>query len=577
MRTVGLGIQEFEKIRKNNQFYIDKTDFIREWYQKNDDITLITRPRRFGKTLTIDMLYCFFSPLFAGRSDLFKNLAVSQSEEMMKLQGMIPSIKVSFSGIKANTFYGFLLELSGKIGQTIRIHSYLLKDVNFSAQDREIFERMSRLIPQIPDPQKSETEYKTFLYQMVHSLQILSHWLYCYYGKKAYIFLDEYDTPVQTAYQHHYYQEAISVLRELFSETLKENPYLDRAVLTGITRIAKESMFSDRNNIEVCSVVSGGYNCSFGFTKDEMKEILDEYGLTEKQELVRFWYDGFTIGKETEIYNPWSVTNYLAKRDRPPEAYWAQSGGVGLVDRLIRKQDAALQDSLQELLQGGEVDAKISEDLVFPSLNADSRSIWTLLTAAGYLKPVYHNGEQDALTLTNHESLLCFTEMVRQWFVDNSEDYMEKFAKALLSDDLEEMNWQMTEIVHLCISVFDTGNKSSRKNPQPENFFHGLATGLLTCLLGRFALSSNRESGYGRYDLCLEPLDKTKHPFAYILEFKVFSVKDHDHNLEDTAIRARKQIDDKRYDSGLLAKGYLSEEIRKYGIGFRGKDVRLVG
>ena len=399
--------------------------------------------------------------------------------------------------------------------------------------------------------------------------------------------MDEYDTPIQSAWLCHYYPEAIGILRELFSATFKDNRFLDRAVITGITRIAKESLFSEMNNLAVCSVISGGYDRSFGFTQDEMDSILKEYELEDKRELLRFWYDGFSIGREKDIYNPWSVINYLSKRQNPPEDYWAQSGGMGLVDRLLRKGGTALKEGFEVLMSGGVIEKNVREDLTFPRLEGDENAVWSLLIAAGYIKPVFRkenpsgNGASSlraktGLTLTNHESLVCLHDLVNSWFETASGNYMERFADALRTGDLREMNTQMQQVVIQSASGFDSGTKPAGGRTQPENFFHGLTLGMLTCLAGDYHVSSNRESGFGRYDITLEPLERSRIPDAVILEFKVYSTEKGDRSLEDTARRARRQIEEKKYDTELLSKGFSPREIRKYGFGFRGKEVMII-
>ena len=329
-------------------------------------------------------------------------------------------------------------------------------------------------------------------------------------------------------------------MREMFSETFKDNEWMERAVITGITRIAKESLFSEMNNLAVYSVISGGYDTVFGFTKEEMDGILEEYGLTEKRDLVRFWYDGFAIGEEKEIYNPWSVISYLSRRNRPPADYWAQSGGIGMVDHLVRRGSAGLKEGFQTLLGGGTIKRRIREDLIFPRLDYDENAVWSLLIAAGYVKPLEEGtgGGYDGtflpgtmparmpkttLPLTNYESLVCFTEMVEGWFSTTAGNFMEEFAEAVVRDDLPQMNERLQRVVMDCVSAFDSGLKPSDGKVQPENYFHGLTLGMCTCLSDSYRLTSNREGGFGRYDVCLEPLDREDGPDACIFEFKVFS------------------------------------------------------
>ena len=577
MRTIGIGIQDYEKLITNDLFYVDKTDFIRQWYKKMDDVTLITRPRRFGKTLTLHMLNCFFSVSYHNRSDLFRNLNISKEEEMMKLQGTVPTIFLSLASVKPGSFPMFLMALSECIANLYSNYDFLLKDDFLSQDDRELFREMRKKSKVLPSPETEMSAYLQYLSNLNHSLLWLSGWLEAYYGKKVFIFLDEYDTPIQAAWLNHYYNDAIEVMRNLFAPAFKTNPHLDRALLTGITRIAKESLFSDMNNIAVYSLVGGGYDNAFGFTKNETDAILKEYGLEDRKEELRFWYDGFVIGKQDEIYNPWSVTNYLSERPSVPKDYWAKSGGMGLVDSLVRNGSAQMHENLQKLLQGEKVSADISEELIFPDLDEDDNAVWTLLISAGYIKPFIHGSMKPGLyEITNYETKQSLIEMGKRWFRHRSSDFMSEFAKALLSDNLSEMNRQMQEIVLIAVSSFDSGIRPSRSDIHPENYFHGLSTGLVMCLMRDYHITSNRESGHGRYDLCLEPLNKEKNKAAYLLEFKVFSKEEGDKTLEDTAARARNQIDEKNYDADLLSKGFSDKNIHKYGLGFRGKEVLIV-
>ena len=535
------------------------------------------------------MLNCFFSNSYAGRADLFEGLAVSRDPDIMVLQGSMPTIKISFSSVKAATFDGFLISMTGRIARLLKHYRFLLNTDVMMEEEKELFRKMAKTVPEIPDRKMEGKQYLKFVYGLTHILQSLSGWLSDYYDKKVYIFMDEYDTPLQAAYIHHYYDEAVEILREMFSETFKENEYLGRAVITGITRVAKESLFSEMNNLAVCSMVSGGYDRAFGFTKTEMDGILEEYGLTDKKGLLQFWYDGFTVGLETGIYNPWSVINYLSRREYPPEDYWAKSGGVGLIDYLLRRSGTGLKEGFEVLLGGGVIERRIREDLIFPQLDSDENAVWSLLIAAGYLKPVpcgrtreqtlsmdVTNIPETRITLTNYEARLCLYEMVNGWFASNAGNYMEKFARALLACDLCEMNRQMQQAVLLCVSSFDSGIKPSGGAVAPENYFHALTLGMLTCLSGTYYVKSNRESGFGRFDVEARPRDPKRNPDAFILEFKVFSKKERDKTVEDTARRARQQIEDNGYDAELIDYGIRPDRIRKYGFGFRGKEVVIV-
>ena len=577
MRTVGIGIQSFEKIAEDRElFYVDKTGFIEEWYKKKDDITLITRPRRFGKTLTMDMLYCFFSLDYVGRQDLFEGLAISRDEAMMHLQGSMPALKISFSSLKSESFSGFLLALAGKAAAVLQRYRYLLDSTVLSDDEKEIYRDMCRPFPEIPSRDADEEKYLEYVYRLTHIFHILSGWLMRFHGKKVYIFMDEYDTPIQSAWMHGYYDSVMDVMRELFSETFKENEFLDRAVITGITRIAKESLFSEMNNLAISSVIHGGYDTAFGFTEGEVDSALSEFGIAARKAEVKDWYDGFSIGKVHGIYNPWSVINFLANRDRPPEDYWSQSGGTGVIDYLVKKGGDGLHRDFQTLLGGRPIVKDIREDLIFPRLTSDGRAVWSLLAAAGYLKPTARLEEGLQLAMVNREVSISLSEMVKGWFDTENGNDMTLFASALLRNDLAEMNRQLGRVVLTCTSVFDSGTKTSRARTKPENYFHGLTTGLLACLLGKYDLTSNGESGAGRYDLTLEPVDREKYRYAYILEFKVFDKAKGDAVVEDTARRAKEQILEMAYAAKLKSRGFDDEHICIYGVGFKGKKAVIV-
>lgn len=429
MRTVGIGIQDFEKIRKDDLFYVDKTVFIRDWYKKKDDVTLITRPRRFGKTLTLNMLSCFFSLSYQDRKDLFHGLAIEKDREMMELQGTFPSISLSLASVKPETYRDLLMQLSDCIAELYDEHRFLIGSAALSADDVQLFSAISKKNHIPPSRDKEETAYLQFTGRLMNSLRWLSGWLTEYYGKKVFIFLDEYDTPLQSAYLAGFYEEAIPLMRTLFSHTFKTNKYLDRAVITGITRIAKESLFSDLNNPALSSVMHGGYDTVFGFTGNEVEQILSEYGLMDKKEELQFWYDGFSIGEETGIYNPWSLTNYLSKVGPHPEAYWAQSGGVKLLDHLIRRGSGALHENLQCVMQGVPIAAEVSEDLVFTDLDEDDNAVWSLLVASGYLKPVSTKEGEVLLALTNYEAQISFRQLGKRWFRRKSFGFHDTICK----------------------------------------------------------------------------------------------------------------------------------------------------
>lgn len=558
-RTVGIGIQNFEKLITDNGFYIDKTDFIRQWWENRDDVTLITRPRRFGKTLNMNMLERFLSVEYAGKGKVFEGLSIWKEEKYRNLQGTWPVIFLSFAGIKVSSFSEAKKSLFYLIEKLYNRYEFLLKEDCLNEKEREFIKGISANMDD---------------YSAISSLGTLSEFLYRYYGKKVIILLDEYDTPLQEAWVYGYWQEMVELIRGLFNSTFKTNPYLERAVMTGITRVSKESIFSDLNHLTVVTSTSEMYADCFGFTEEEVFAALDEYGMQDKRAEVKKWYDGFTFGKCKDIYNPWSIINYL-KTGRLA-TYWANTSSNGLVDKLIREGSAEIKISMENLLKGEHLYKEIDEQIIFDQLDVDENAIWSLFLTSGYLKVESYALNEDTgadlyeLALTNKEVQIMFRKMIKKWFSGTGTVY-NGFIRALLQDDVKSMNAYMNRVALATFSYFDSGKNPSMET-QPERFYHGFVLGLAVELADRYVITSNRESGFGRYDVMLEPRNETDP--AVILEFKVKDSQE-ETSLEDTADAALNQIERQQYESALRNKGIASERIRKYGFAFEGKEVLI--
>lgn len=489
-RTVAIGNQDFESIRVNGYFYIDKTDFIREWWDGGDSVTLITRPRRFGKTLNMSMLEKFFSVEYAGRGDLFEGLSIWREEKYRQLQGTCPVLFLSFADVKETSFIQARKKMCRIIRALYQRFSFLLDSEVLSESEKIDFAQMS------VDMESNEAAF---------TLKALTDYLFRYYGKKVLIFLDEYDTPMQEAYVYGYWEEMAEFIRSMFNSTFKTNPCLERAVMTGITRISKESIFSDLNNLKVVTTTSDKYAECFGFTEEEVFRALEEFNLYDRREQVKSWYDGFTFGNKRDIYNPWSIINFLD--DRKVGAYWANTSANSLVGKLIREGSVNVKQTFEELLRGGTLCVEVDEQIVFDQLSTKKNAIWSLLLASGYLRVVNTSFAERTgrvyceLTLTNREVRIMFENMIQDWFSDN-DDYND-FIKALLCGDLKAMNAYMNRVTAQMFSSFDVGNKPSER--APERFYHGFVLGLMVELEDRYVITSNRESGFGRYDVMLEP------------------------------------------------------------------------
>ena len=557
--VVGIGIQDFSKIIENHCFYVDKTSFIKQWWENQDEVTLITRPRRFGKTLTMSMAEHFFSIRFAGRSDLFEHLNIWKEEKYRRIQGTYPVIFLSFASIKDTCYKDAFTGICQILTDLYSDHQFLLESGSLSEKEKEYFLSVS-------DHMDERTG--------AAALNRLSGFLAKYYGKKVIILLDEYDTPMQEAYTGRYWNEMVSLVRRLFHLTFKSNPWLERALLTGITRISKESVFSDLNHLKVVTTTTEKYGTSFGFTEEEVFRALDEYGLSDQKQEVKNWYDGFTFGSHAHIYNPWSVSNYLDEKKYA--AYWANTSSNGLAGRLILKGGVQMELIMENLLQGGDLVTTLDEEIVYNQLEKKKSAVWSLLLASGYLK-IRHSefcgrhSPEYTLAITNLEVRIMFEQLFTEWFSNFRFEYHD-FSKALISGDLREMNAYMNSIAESVFSYFDTGGKPSEYR-QPENFYHGFVLGLISDLRGLYIVTSNRESGYGRYDIMLEPVADGYD--GIIIEFKVFD-PGRETSMEDTVESALKQIEEKKYETSLIHKGITKEKIRKYGFAFKGKQV-LIG
>ena len=572
-KTISIGAQSFEFIRKNECFFVDKSGFIKEWWENADAVTLITRPRRFGKTLNLDMMNCFFSRTYEGRGELFEGLSIWEDKfpdgenplsgdyKYRKLQGSYPVIFLSFAGIKGQTFEETKQGIKYALERLYREHKYVTDRKGMDEKELEFFDSVSSKMPDDV---------------AVLALKYLSDYLEAYYGQKVLIFLDEYDTPLQEAYVYGYWEELVGFIRQMFNLAFKTNPSMERAIMTGITRVSRESVFSDLNNLTVVTTTSEKYCTRFGFTEEEVFRALDLMGMPERREDVKQWYDGFTFGSQRDIYNPWSITNFLEEKELKP--YWANSSSNRLVSLLIRQGNPQTKTIMEDLMKGGVLEAEIDEEIIFDQLRKKYGAVWSMLLASGYLKVVDRKFSQETgafiyhLELTNREVYMMFRNMIRDWFSGEDVPY-NGFIKALLLNDIEAMNEFMETIALATFSSFDIA-ESAAKNDAPERFYHGFVLGLMVELKGSYEIVSNRESGFGRYDIMLIPREKGRLD-PIVIEFKVRKPR-REASLEETVAAALQQIEDKKYDMALLERGFEKQRIRHYGFAFEGKQV-LIG
>ena len=560
---VNIGEQRFDRLIEQERFYIDKTNFIKEWWETSSTVTLITRPRRFGKTLNMSMLECFFSIRYAERSDLFEGLSIWEEEKYRQLQGTFPVIFLSFANVKASTYKEMEFKLTKVIADLYEENRCLMMGDLLSDNERKYYDNIKIGMT------------GELAADAVHSM---ANFMQRLYKKDVIIILDEYDTPMHEAWLNGYWDQAVEFFREFFNSTFKTNPYLYRGMITGITRISKESIFSDLNNLNVITTTSDEYATAFGFTEEEVFQALDDMGLGAEKQEVKRWYDGFTFGEYTDIYNPWSISSFIAKKGKY-DAYWANTSGNGLVNSLIRTGNAELKQTMEALLQGKSFVTELDEQIVYDQLDDDDNAVWSLLLAAGYLKIVnleyigIRKTKTYTLTITNMETLGMFENMVKGWFKGSVRIVYNEFIKAMLNDNVRMMNAFMNKVALNTFSSFDSGNKPSEET-EPERFYHGFVLGMVVNLADTYKVRSNRESGYGRYDVMLKPLDRSGK--AFIFEFKVLNPYEDEETLEETLANAHYQIAEKKYEADLISEGFAPEQIRKYGFAFQGKTC-LIG
>ena len=574
----GLGYQNYEDMMSNHIFYIDKTNFITEWWDYADKVTLITRPRRFGKTLNLSTVECFFSNKYQGRDDLFEGRQVWENEALRKLQGTYPVVFMSFASVKSgydetkanenmlDNVEAMKTAVKQVISDIYAKYRDIIKSEMFDENDRAFFASVN-------DNMTDKTAHV--------AIRRLCGYLEKFYGKKVIVLLDEYDTPMQESWLYGYWNHALSFFRSFFVTTFKDNDSIERGLITGITRVSKESIFSELNHLEVVTTISDKYAASFGFTEEEVFQALDELKLSEHKQGVKKWYDGFTFGKHTDIYNPWSIIAFISKKGEYAP-YWANTSSNSLVSALIQAGDVDAKKTVEDLMQGKSFTAPIDEQIALNQLEGNTNAVWSLLLASGYLRMIGReplSAERKrrpryTLTLTNMEVVFMFEDMVRDWFeMDAESSAYNDFIKAMLLDDLDYMNEFMNEIALKSFSSFDIA-KNASCDDHPERFYHGFVLGLMVGLRDQYEITSNRESGFGRYDIVLKPYDRQKNS-AYIIEFKVFKASK-EKTLEDTVANALKQIEEKQYQMALTTDGFAPEQIRKYGFAFQGKTC-LIG
>ena len=535
---------------RREYYFVDKSPFIREFMDRHGAVTLFTRPRRFGKTLMLSMLRYFFDIEQAEKNrQLFDGLAIAKDAEAMLGQGTRPVVFLTLRELKFTSWEKMESGLRNVFSELFRKYRFLLKDVELDSVDRENFEQIYM--------------GKAALVSEMNALELLLHLLNRHYGRKPILLLDEYDTPIQQGWQYGFYDHVVEFMRVLLTKALKTNPSLDFAVLTGVLRISKESIFSDLNNLQVDSILSPRYPEAFGFTPDEVNRMAQDFGWQDKLPEIKDWYDGYRL-RGREIYNPWSVLQYFAN-DCEPRPYWVNTSGNAILAELMRSIDDEHAATLESLLQGGNVQAFLREGVIYSDIGDDEDALYTMLVTTGYLtvageQRIGYETQYD-LCLPNKEIQSLFAdEILRRFRHYQKKSALVRLMQALLAGDAEKAQTGLSKFLESMVSAFDTGAK--------ESFYHGFVLGMTAVLVPDYEVQSNREAGYGRFDVAVFPKDTAK--TGLLLEFKT---ADHDAELADRAESALQQIKERDYMAPFRARGI--GQVHQYGVAFCGKQVLL--
>lgn len=555
-KTIQVGTSNFKEMIEENHYFVDKSLLIKEFVQNGAKVILTPRPRRFGKTLNMSMLKYFFDiENKEENKDLFKGLKIENEKEIMKMQGEYPVIFLSFKNEKYTTFEEFKYGIKSLMMDIYRDNVYLLESDNLIDQDKEQF--------------NSILTGKADMVEYYKALSTLMYYMNIHYNKKVMLFIDEYDVPVQESYLKNYYEEAINVIRIILTAALKDNVYLEKSLVTGILRVAKESIFSGLNNLEVNTILGLNFNNKFGFEEEEVKDLLQYYDLEAKMDEVKNWYNGYMFGGKV-IYNPWSVLNYIKNYEQGFMPYWINSSGNELIKRLLSRGTKETKECLEELIKGNTITKIVDDHIVMKEVDEDEENIWSFLTMSGYLKSVKQElirGKIKCnLKIPNEEVKIFYENLIVKWFKESltSQNY-NIMLKALITKDVEVFGGFFERFVLNNVSYFDVSGT------EPEKVYHAFVLGMIVSLNNEYEVKSNKESGYGRYDVMLIPRDSSK--LGIIIEFK--KIDDFMKKSIETGIQeALKQIEENKYEAELIDRGV--DDILKLAIVFKGKKVKIV-
>lgn len=554
IKSIQIGASDFKELIEGNNYFVDKSLLIKEFIENGAKIVLTPRPRRFGKTLNLSMLRYFFDIRTKEETkNLFKGLKIEDEKEMMKLQGEYPVIFITFKNQKHISFEDFKDGIKMLLSNLYKEHEYLLNSDKLSEFDKNDF--------------KEIILRKASIGILSEGISNLMGYMNKHYGKKVMLFIDEYDVPIQEAYLRGYYDEMIALIRNLLTSALKDNPYVEKSLITGILRVAKESIFSGLNNLEVNTILGLKFSNKFGFTEEELKNLLEYYALGEKSEDIKNWYNGYVFGGKV-IYNPWSVLNYIEKNKEGFMPYWINSSSNDLIKRLLLKGDKEMKIELEKLIEGNSINKVIDDSIVMSEVEDSNQNIWSFLTLSGYLKAVKTENIEGILNcelkIPNKEVLIFYKILIKKWFQEamTNQKY-ELMLNTLITGDIEIFAGLFKEFVINNLSYFDVSGK------EPEKVYHAFVLGMLVSLSNNYEVKSNKESGYGRYDVMLIPKDTSK--IGIVIEFK--KIDDFlNTTIEEATTVALKQIEDMKYEQELVSRGI--KNIIKLAIVFKGKEIK---
>jgi hypothetical protein len=522
-----IGVSDFKKLREEERYYVDKSLLIQKVWESGADILLLPRPRRFGKTLNLSMLRYFFEKTEDSNADLFDLLFISGRAEIMAHQGQYPLIYLTFKDVKEMTWENCLYQLRLLLASEFSRHKAYFSVDSLEPEETEILNALH-------DPKATSAPLGMALFYLMKILHRVT-------GQKIIVLIDEYDTPIHAGHQYGYYDEVISFMRNLLSGAFKDNSCLKKGVITGVLRISKESIFTGLNNIEVHSILSSDFDQEFGFTETEMEQILTDFEVEHSQE-VKDWYNGYMFGKHI-IYNPWSILCFLNRKERRFQPFWIDSSSNDLVRDLILNGPISLRESVETLLRGESIISALPENIVLRDIAATEENIWSLLTFSGYLKAIFSYQEDETaiyqLSIPNREVLIFYRQTIRIWLNKQIGDHrLQQLLKSLLREDIKSFGGYLSDMVAAILSYHDTSGS------EPERVYHAFVLGLFVNLGSQYHVRSNRESGYGRYDVMLIP--KEPRQTGFVFEFKKVDLEDNESS--ETAMKsAIKQIQDRHY------------------------------